>query len=240
MTRMIHVGIDDTDTPGTPGTNQLARRLAAALPTGFALVAALRHQLLIDPRIPYTSQNGCASLLIRAEPDRSVRELVPLFREVIREWFVAGSDPGLCVADDVPGDVVTFGRRAQQEVLRQADARSLARRHGLHLEGLGGTDDGVIGALAAVGLLASQDDGRVVHRAPWQWPDPFAGVQSVADVLGRGVDEVLDAATGRSIREGQVDVGKHLRPSYRAGRFVLFVEPTGPGDDERWRAMKLP
>ena len=51
----IHVGIDDTDTLDTPGTNQLARRLAAALPAGFAFVVALRHQLLFDPRVPYTS-----------------------------------------------------------------------------------------------------------------------------------------------------------------------------------------
>ena len=54
---MIYVGIDDTDMPGTPGTNQLARRLVAALPAGFALRVALRHQLFFDSRVPYTSKN---------------------------------------------------------------------------------------------------------------------------------------------------------------------------------------
>jgi hypothetical protein len=235
----IHIGIDDTDTLGTPGTNQLARRLAAALPTGFTFLVALRHQLLVDPRVPFTSKNGCASLLVRAEPGRCAAELLPVLRDEMRAWFVPGSDPGLCVAERVPEEVAAFGRRAQRELVSQVEARALARRCGVHLEGLGGTEDGVIGALAGVGLLAAGDDGRVVHRSGWEWPDPFAGVQPVAALHERGVDEVRDAATGARVDDGLVDIGKHLRPSWRGGRVVLYVEPPVPDRPHR-RALKLP
>ena len=238
--RRIYVGIDDTDTLDTPGTNQLARRLAEVLPSGFALVAALRHQLLFDSRVPYTSKNGCASLVLRGTADASIDDLLSVFRDEMRAWYVPGSDPGLCVGETIPEAVMTFGRRAQRELVRQADARSLARECGLTLEGFGGTEDGVIGSLAGVGLAARGDDGRVVNLPGWGWPDGFAGVQPVAAVRARGVDEVRDAASGKPVEAGLIDVGKHLRPSYRDGRVVLFVEAADNGDQTRWQALKLP
>jgi hypothetical protein len=246
---MIHIGIDDTDMPGTPGTNQLARRVADALPDGFALVVALRHQLLFDHRVPYTSQNGSASLLLRAADGRRASELVPLLRREMQAWYVPGSDPGFCVAEHVPPAIVDFGGRCQRELITEDEARAVARAHDVHLEGVGGTEGGIIGALAAVGLLAGGADGRVVHAAGWPWPDAFAGRRTIAAVRARGVDEVRDVISGRPVVAGVVDVGKHLRPSYRDGRVVLFVEPDAAGgarvaaaaaDGPRWRALKLP
>ena len=237
---MIHVGIDDTDMPGTPGTNQLARRLAAALPDGFVFRLALRHQLLFDRRVPYTSKNGSASLLLEAAPGRRADDLLPILRREMEQWYQVGSDPGLCVADTVPRALSDFGRRCQREVVRQEEARALARAHGVHLEGVGGSEDGVIGALAAVGLLADGNDGRVVHVAGWTWPDPFSGAQPLEDILRRGVDEVRDVTRDAPVTPGVVDVGTHLRPSYRGRRVVLFVEPWRGGGEASWLAVKLP
>jgi len=238
---VIYLGIDDTDMPGTPGTNQLARRLIAALPAGFGLRVALRHQLFFDSRVPYTSKNGSASLLLDAAPGRRAADLLPVLRREMQQWYQPGSDPGLCAADRVPVAIGEFGRRCQREVVRQDEARALARAHGVHLEGLGGTEDGVIGALAAVGLLAGGDDGRVVPLPGWSWPDGFAGPQRLDAVLRRGVDEIRQATGDEPVTDGVVDVGKHLRPSFRGGRVVLFVEPCGNGaTPTAWRAVKLP
>jgi hypothetical protein len=55
------------------------------------------------------------------------------------------------------------------------------------------------------------------------------------------VDEVRDARTGNLVEAGTVDVGKHLRPVFRMGRVVLFVDPAervGSGEAE-WRAIRL-
>ena len=143
-------------------------------------------------------------------------------------------------ADAVPGAVSDFGRRCQREVVRQDDARTLARAHGIQLEGLGGSEDGVIGALAAVGLLVGGYDGRVFHVAGWGWPDPFAGPQRLEDVLRRGVDEVRDITRDAPVAAGVVDVGKHVRPGYRGRRVGLFVEPCRGDGAVSWRAVKLP
>jgi len=38
-----------------------------------------------------------------------------------------------------------------------------------------------------------------------------------------------------------VDIGKHLRPNWRGGRIVLFVEAvTGSESPAQWRAVKIP
>lgn len=232
---MIYVGIDDTDTLDTPGTNQLARALVKHVADQCRCALIVRHQLLEDPRVPCTSHNGSASILLEPAPECSLSALIDALRSRMREGFVPGSDPGLCVATAVPPAITAFGQHCQREFVDQQEARDLAAEHGIFLEGLGGTQGGVIGALAAVGLAANGDDGRVVHIG--NWPDDLAGPQDVAALRARGV-EVHELATQRPVTAGPIDVGKHLRPNYRRGQVVLFVEPADSGPAP-WRAVRL-
>ena len=117
---MIFVGIDDTDTLDTPGTNQLARALVMRVADQCALVRITRHQLLFDQRVPYTSKNGSASIILRPHGTVSVADLLEILRVGMREWFKVGSDPGLCLANTVPETIVAFGRCCQRELIRQA------------------------------------------------------------------------------------------------------------------------
>jgi tRNA(Ile2) C34 agmatinyltransferase TiaS len=237
---VIHIGIDDTDTPDTEGTNQLARHIACNLPAGFSAQLIVRHQLLLDPRIPYTSGNGCASILVNAQSGADTELLLATVRQAMQQWFKPGSDPGLCMARQVAPELTAFGARCQQEPVTQMEARALAAAHGVHLEALGGSEDGVIGALAAVGLLAGGNDGRIIHLPGWNWPDKFSATRSVEEVRARGVEFVRDEATGSDISEGVVETGKHLRPARRGGRVVLFVERGSDTLEPRWRALRLP
>lgn len=234
---MIYVGIDDTDTLDTPGTNQLARALVARLAHRYRCHLILRHQLLFDPRVPYTSKNGSASIGLQARSPQPLGDLIGELRAGMREWFKPGSDPGLCVAVHVPDAVTRFGRRCQSEIIGQHEARQLAASLGIHLEGLGGTEDGVIGALAAVGLAAGADDGRVVNLG--EWPDDLSGHQAIELLQQRAV-QVRVADSGEEVTAGTVDVGKHLRPNIRGGRVVLFVNPAAGADAADWQAVRLP
>jgi hypothetical protein len=233
---VIYVGIDDTDTLDTPGTNQLARAMVRHVAGQYRCWLIVRHQLLEDPRVPCTSHNGSASIGLLPEVHCSIESLIEQLRAVMCDWFVPGSDPGLCVAAAVPQAVTEFGRRCQRELVDQQEARDLAVRHGLYLEGLGGTEGGVIGALAAVGLAAGGGDGRIVHIG--QWPDDLTGPQEVAQLGERGV-EVRCVETGTLVTSGLIDVGKHLRPNYREGRIVLFVRPAQESCPSEWVAVRL-
>lgn len=234
---MIYIGIDDTDIVGSPGTNQLARAIVRRLGPVAESSIVCRHQLFFDPRVPYTSGNGSASIQLPRGDEVPREKLLATIRGVMREWFIEGSDPGLALATETNAEMNAFAHRAKSEVVNQAEARTVAARGQCHLEGLGGTNQGIIGALSAVALIAGGDDGRVVHADTWPWPDAFAGVQSVRGILERGIAEIC-TESGQPFDGDVVDVGKHLRPNWRGGRMVLFVEPS-PDDAAVWRACKI-
>jgi hypothetical protein len=234
---MIFVGLDDTDMPDTRGTNKLARAMIAALAAEWKPHRLLRHQLLDDPRVPCTSKNGSASIAL--EPRNvgcTIPGLVAACRRMMLEDFIPGSDPGLCVtADEVSNAVRDFGRRCQRELVSRDDAFALARQEGIYLEGLGGTNGGVIGALAAVALASGGNDGRIVQ---WrEYADDLSGPQPIAGIQARDI-AVVELESQQAVEEGTVDVGKRLRPNYRHGQAVLFVQPRGDALGG-WQAIKL-
>ena len=234
---MIYIGIDDTDIVGSPGTNQLARKVVRRLGHVARGAIVCRHQLFFDARVPYTSQNGSASIQLPHGDEMPRAELIDSVRQEMRNFFVAGSDPGLAVSTTVSAEMVAFAARAKSDLVTQDEARSIAGGSGCHLEGLGGTNQGIIGALAAIALVAGGDDGRVVHVDAWPWPDDFSGEQPVAAIRERGIAEIR-TPSGDPFDGEIVDVGKRLRPNWRAGRIVLLVEPHTESPTV-WRARKL-
>lgn len=226
---MIYIGIDDTDVIGSPGTNRLARVIVQRLGRAGEDAIICRHQLFFDPRVPYTSGNGSASIQLPNAGDMSKSELLDTVRDVMREWFVEGSDPGLAMAESASPDMDAFAERARREVVTQDEARAVAAHAGCHLEGLGGTNQGIIGALSAIALAHGGNDGRVVQARDWPWPDEFGGVQTVAAIRGRGVSEIR-IVTGEPFSGEAVDVGKRMRPNWRDHSIVLLVEPAVDGE----------
>ncbi|HYW81274.1 MAG TPA: hypothetical protein VE890_16945, partial [Thermoguttaceae bacterium] len=228
----------DTDMPGTPGTNKFARALAQQLSDRFSCKVIVRHQLLQDPRVPFTSKNSSASMLLEPRGGSSVESLKDALRDFIGQWFIEGSDPGFCVTETVPSALTEFGERCQRELVTQREARDLAAKHRIHLEGCGGTNDGVIGALAAVGLIAEGNDGRVVQIGAW--PDDLSGSQELPTLHARNV-EVRCLDSSQAVTAGTVNVGKHLRPNYRKKQIVLYALPAPCDDSESdaWRAVRL-
>jgi len=223
------IGLDDTDNPESRGTGHLARFLAEVLARDFAVVGVTRHQLLQDERVPMTAKNSCAGILFEGEP-YPLAEIALYACKVMLDDYQPGSDPGLCVAANVPEEVIAYGRRVQRLFVFQPEARELAAAHGIYLEGLGGSQDGVIGALAAVGLLAQGSDGRYVQVGRIR---ELEGLQPVAAVLAAGVAAV-QTRDGQTLQEGLV-LAEKLRPARRGGQPVLFVER----QEDHWLPLKI-
>ncbi|HEV3418551.1 MAG TPA: hypothetical protein VG056_17135 [Pirellulales bacterium] len=237
---MIFVGIDDTDTLDDPGTNQLARHLVRELADTARGRIITRHQLLEDPRVPCTRKNGCAAIEFESCEAGIPRELATKIRRLMLDWCPPGSDPGLCVArSPIPDAITEFGRECQRRIVSQQEARELAAIHGILLEGLGGTQDGVIGALAAVGLINTRNDGRVIYLGS-ALVDHFevSGIHDVDELFGFGVEEVRCRADQELVTTGSVDVGKRLRPNYRSGKVVLYVSRRY-GEPVDWLAERI-
>ncbi len=236
MTTQILIGIDDTDNAETHGTGRRARQLGEILAAGgLAEVDGItRHQLLIDPRIPYTSHNSSACLSVRAPTDR-LPDLITAARSFLLRESAPGSDAGLCVADQsqVTAAHQDFGLRAKREVLTIDQARDFARRAGLILEGLTGTGGGIIGALAAVGLRAGGDDGRFLWLKGIR---EISGVYTVEQLQRTIPIDAVQTIEGAGIPPtDQVELGPWIRPLLKAGRVVLLVEPET--ESHLWRVV---
>ena len=229
----VLLALDDTDMPGTPGTGRLARGIAAAIAARYPVAGVTRHQLLVDPAIPYTSHNSSAVLHVGAGAD-AIDELVDLARELVLDGYAEGADPGLAVvgADAVPAAVVAFGQDAKRCVLAQEQALDLARNAGLLLEPLGGTGGGVIGALAGIGLASTCCDGRYLELGSIR---ALGSETTVEAALAAGIAEVV-TPDGRTVTAGRLvcDHGKGPKPAVLLGRPVLFVEACADG----WRALR--
>jgi hypothetical protein len=115
-------------------------------------------------------------------------------------------------------------------LLTQATALTLAYETQLHLEGLGGTHRGIIGALAAVGLGYHGNDGRVVQIG--NSTADLTGRQSITEIESLGV-EVTDLNSEESIHDGVVVLNKKLRPNLRDNRMVLYVQKAQSDGEER-------
>jgi hypothetical protein len=223
------LALDDTDVPGSRGTGRLARAVAGQITMHYPVSGVTRHQLFVHPDIPYTSHNSCAVIHIHADSGDAIDEIFGIGRDMVRDDFLEGSDPGIAVArsEQVTPAVVAFGLDAKETVLTQEKARTLAGNSGIRLEGLGGTEGGVIGAMAGLGLAATGCDGRFLSCGRVR---DLTGPREVRDLLEAGVDEVF-SLDGRIIREGVISVeeGKSVKPCPANGRVILFVESRDGG-----------
>lgn len=222
---MLYVCIDDTDTLDSErGTGRQGRRLLARLDDTFDdLVPAgvVRQQLLVDPRVPYTTHNSCACLRFRFDGDVPSDDAIErLAGEFLRTEAADGSDPGLCIAtpDRVTDDVVAFGRRAAEEVVTETTAYDLAADAGLFLDEYGGTGEGVIGALAGVGRTATGDLGRFVEYGDLRG---YAGEVAVRTLREDGLRVVTE--DGEPVTDGTLDSRDWVRPELCGGEPTLTV-----------------
>lgn len=225
------IGIDDTDNLTSRGTGFRARSLGALLAAeGVAEPLGItRHQLLVDPRIPYTSHNSSLCLMVDAEPAACGR-ITHLCRDYLLRKSAPGSDAGLCFAEfaSLQPALAAFGTRAKREVVTKDQAIALARQASVLLEGLTGDGGGVIGALAAVGLRATQHDGRFVWLPGVR---EMSGVLSADTILHTtAIDEIRSLSGVRVTGPDRIETSPWPRPVLLEGQAVLLVQRTEHSD----------
>ena len=163
----ILLSIDDTDNLDSPGTGHLLDKLKKEIEElGWGKSSRItRHQLFVHPKVPYTSHNSAMCCEIDLKENR-IKTLIEYGQKFLEKISAPGSDPGLGVLslDSLTKTdkdlLISFGQQSKKKVLTKKEAYSLAKKINLHLSEHGGTGDGIIGALAALGLRLSGYDGR--------------------------------------------------------------------------------
>ena len=225
------ISFDDTDNLETVGTGHVLSGFLSTMPYEVGYIT--RHQLFVNENVPFTSHNSsmCANLSGEIEFDG----LVDQAARYLESASADGSDPGLCIADvDVLMEVdalVEWGLRAKSEVLSKADAYELAQRCNVHLSEHGGDGQGVVGALAGVGLRLSGNDGRVRGKVAVD-----AKCLTVAELLAAtGFDRVCAYGQGMLAPDCVVefDSGK-VKAVYQDFSRTVLVSPASNG---RYRTL---
>ncbi|MGI6393523.1 MAG: hypothetical protein ACOX2F_02135 [bacterium] len=230
----IYVAFDDTDTIDCGrGTGKLARWFEELLPDCCSLFGIVRQQLLKRADIPFTSHNSSLVCIIEAKNDKIIDELIERGAKHIANHFVQGSDPGLCVCtenSDALKTLVPFGQNCLCDKVSQKDAYLAA--DGCHLSGHGGTNDGIIGAAAGVGLTHLGMHGR--------FNELKSGNMNLRDIPKKttvkflksyGIEILSLERSGKSpVDEDIIDNGGWLRPLLFLGKPVLPVICDGFGN----------
>ena len=217
------LGIDDTDNLESRGTGHRVRQLADWLAENklAAPLGITRHQLLVDPQIPYTSHNSSACLSVEA---KNVDDVWEAAREFLLRESAPGSDAGLTLAqwDSINKSVLSFAKRAKLEVLTMPEAQQTASQSQIRCEGLTGTHGGIIGAVSAIGLHRAGNDGRFLWLPGLR---ELKGKYPAHEICSLGhIDRICTLKNLELDSKAIVDVGEWIRPVLRDGKATLYVE----------------
>lgn len=232
------IGLDDTDNSASSSTGEFAIKLGQRLEElGFGRFESVtRHQLLRSPLVPCTSDNSSVCVAFEGEPSRR-SELEMACRSFILREYAKGADAGFALASwaQVTADVFTWARLAKNRVLNRQDALQTARSAGIGITGLTGSGDGVIGALAAVGLRFRGEDGRFLWLPNLH---TLHGVYKYYELMDLVPFDNIETLKGKSPRpDEKVSLGEWFHPVLREGRCVLLVDAEHKDPTYDWHTL---
>ncbi len=229
-----YIGFDDTDMPDSrQGTGKLARRFEEVLPDGCRVWGVVRQQLLLHQEIPYTSHNSSACVVIECPDNLVGEELIIKAIAHIEEHSSEGSDPGLCVIfenNTSLSQLIQLGLDCTRRVVTQRETLDAIREG--HLSGHGGTNDGIIGAAAAVGLTLRGWSGRFIEFGKLR---NFPETVAVSALIRSGIQVIsLDRDCRVPGPDDSVQTKGWLRPRLWDAKAVLPVIPIG---ENQWESL---
>jgi len=230
------IGIDDTDNKFSRGTGFRARHLSDLINQEKLgnVFSVTRHQLYFHPDIPYTSQNSSACIELETS---NIEELKFFCQAYLKCECAPGSDVGLCISElnMINNRIISWGQRAKLEILTKNEAVEVAKEANIYLEGFLGTLDGIIGALAAVGLRKFGNDGRFIWLSGKELRD-FSGVYSAQELYNLSIfDEIVTKDKNTISTNERVNISEWIRPVLSDSKISVIVEPVLNNKSYEWQ-----
>lgn len=222
----IYVAIDDTDSLEVGATGQSANELRKLIKDKVwgTTEPVTRHQLLLHPDVPYTSHNSSMCFIADME-ECYLEEFINNAAEFLKNTSAPGSDPGLCVAAKECikniDNLMDFGFKAKEVVLSKEQAYKTAEDCGIHLSEHGGTGQGIIGALAAIALRMTGNDGRFQGRI--QLKETGESMQ-VGEIISITEIEEIQSIDGHALADDEIIIiGEKIKTVLLENKRKLLV-----------------
>jgi tRNA(Ile2)-agmatinylcytidine synthase len=174
---MLHIGLDDTDSPEGGCTTYVAAVLVEHLVGMGAEFRGYPTLLRLNPNTPWKTR-GNAAVCLRLNIDESkyseIREFVKQLVDKYGEFSCDNTNPGVVfLKGEVPDDIKEYSDTVVKSLVEKKQATDLIEKHALdHLEFKNGR--GLIGALAAIGGTLEGDFTYelLTYRTPENWGTP--------------------------------------------------------------------
>jgi hypothetical protein len=204
------------------GTGKFARIIAGEISKKYPVYGVTRHQFYVHQDINFSLHNFGAVVHIDTK-EKHVDDIFELVKEVMQNNFNEGSNPGLAVAHEscISPAIVAYGKDAKETVLTSKRAWNLALNSNIQLESIGGNGNGIIGAIAGLGLALTKNDGRFLQIGKMR---KLKGPQPVEKLIDAGIDAIF-TPDGCSVTEGVIfnEGNKPVKPCSINGEVALFV-----------------
>ena len=251
--QILHIGIDDTDSPKGMCTTFLVYKIINRLKKENVEFLDFPNLIRFNPNIPWkTRGNGAVGLKICTNNPNKIKNLVKKF--VIQYSDVKnGANPGLvfCQDDNIPEAFSKLSSDAMWKLIHRNDAKKILSKHNFDYFYLG-NGQGLVGATSVLGytfedqtyeLLSYRktsqfgkkrflDKFKVKQMQEKTYPKTFNSFDSKKNkvlLMPHGPDPVFYGVRGED-SSTLISASKMLQPKEKLDGYLIFKSNQGTGD----------
>ena len=251
--QILHIGIDDTDSPKGMCTTFLAYKIINRLKKENVDFLDFPNLVRFNPNIPWkTRGNGAVGLKISTSNPKKIKNLVKKFVEEYSD-VKNGANPGLvfCLDEKIPEEFFKLSSDAMWKLIHRNEAKKILSKHNLDFFYLG-NGQGLVGATSVIGynfqdqtyeLLSYRkpsqfgkkrflDKSKVKQMQEKTYPQTFNSFDSKKNkilLMPHGPDPVFYGVRGENM-EILISASKMIQPKERLDGYLIFKSNQGTGD----------
>ena len=251
--QILHIGIDDTDSPKGMCTTFLAYKIINRLKKENVDFLDFPNLVRFNPNIPWkTRGNGAVGFKISTSNPKKIKNLVKKFVEQYSD-VKNGANPGLvfCQDENIPDEFLKLSSDAMWKLIHRNEAKKILSKYNLDFFYLG-NGQGLIGATGVIGynfenetyeLLSYRkssqfgkkrflDKSKVKEMQEKTYPNTFNSFDSKKNkvlLMPHGPDPVFYGVRGEDSKT-LISASKMLQPKEKLDGYMIFKSNQGTGD----------
>ena len=251
--QILHIGIDDTDSPKGMCTTFLAYKIINRLKKENVDFLDFPNLVRFNPNIPWkTRGNGAVGIKISTSNPKKIKNLVKKFVKQYSD-VKNGANPGLvfCQDENVPNEFSKLSSDAMWKLIHRNEAKKILSKHNLDFFYLG-NGQGLVGATSVLGynfqdetyeLLSYRkssqfgkkrilDKSKVKEMQEKTYPNTFNSFDSKKNkvlLMPHGPDPVFYGVRGEDSTT-LISASKMIQPKEKLAGYLIFKSNQGTGD----------
>ena len=251
--QILHIGIDDTDSPKGMCTTFLAYKIINRLKKENVDFLDFPNLVRFNPNIPWkTRGNGAVGIKISTSNPKKIKNLVKKFVKQYSD-VKNGANPGLvfCQDENIPNEFSKLSSDAMWKLIHRNEAKKILSKHNLDFFYLG-NGQGLVGATSVIGynfqdetyeLLSYRksskfgkkrilDKSKVKEMQEKTYPNTFNSFDSNKNkilLMPHGPDPVFYGVRGEDSMT-LISASKMIQPKEKLAGYLIFKSNQGTGD----------